>query len=96
MIMEIVHVDGTDKGSVLLYALSTCIWCKRTKRLLNDLGVKYRYIDVDLLKGEEKASVKDEMRKWNPDVTFPTIVIDDETVLINYQEEKIRRLFGND
>ena len=94
--MEIIHVEGTNKGSVFLYALSTCIWCKRTKRLLNDLGVEYRYIDVDLLDGDEKASVKDEMRKWNPDVTFPTIVIDDEKVLINYQEEKIRRLFGND
>ena len=94
--MEIIHVEGTNKGSVFLYALSTCIWCKRTKQLLNNLGVEYRYIDVDLLEGDEKTSVKDEIRKWNPDVTFPTIVIDNEKALINYQEEKIRRLFGND
>jgi glutaredoxin-like protein NrdH len=94
--MDIIHVEGTNKGDVFLYALSTCIWCKRTKRLLNELGVEYRYVDVDLCEGEEKASVKADLKKWNSDVTFPTIVIDDEKVLINYQEEQVRRLLGND
>jgi len=25
--MQIVHVNGTDRGRVMLYALSTCGWC---------------------------------------------------------------------
>ena len=94
--MEIKHVKGIKKGDVFLYALSTCIWCKRTKRLLDDLGVEYRYIDVDLLEGEERTSVKEELKKWNSDVTFPTLVIDDEHVLINYQEVQIKKVLGND
>jgi len=47
--MEMKHVEGENKGKVILYALSTCVWCKKTKRLLNQLGVDYYFIDVDLL-----------------------------------------------
>ncbi|MFC1541229.1 glutaredoxin family protein [Candidatus Latescibacterota bacterium] len=93
--MDIKHVDGINKGTIFLYALSTCIWCKRTKSLLNDLGLEYSFIDVDLLEGEERASVKRDLKKWNENGSFPTIVIDEERVLINYQEDEIRRLFGN-
>ena len=38
--MEINHVDGQDKGKVMLYALSTCVWCKKTKKLLDKLDCK--------------------------------------------------------
>ena len=42
-------VEGADKGDVLLYALSTCHWCKKTRALLDELGVKYRYVYIDNL-----------------------------------------------
>lgn len=41
----------------MLYALSTCVWCKKTKKLLTELGVDFSYVYVDLLKGEEQARV---------------------------------------
>ena len=34
---------------LLVYALSTCVWCKLTKQFLNDNNVEYEYVDVDLL-----------------------------------------------
>ncbi len=94
--MEIKHVSGINRGNILLYALSTCIWCKRIKRLLNELGVEYNYIDVDLLEGEESAMIKQELKKLNPQESFPTIVIDEEKVLINFVEDKIREVLGNE
>ena len=42
------HVEGENKGKILLYALSTCGWCRKTRQLLDDLGVAYDYIYVDL------------------------------------------------
>ena len=42
--MKIEHVKGENKGKITLYALSTCGWCKKTKKLLDDLGVEYHYI----------------------------------------------------
>ena len=38
----------------MLYALSTCGWCRRTKELLNRSKVEYEFCDVDELTGEEK------------------------------------------
>ena len=40
----------------MLYALSTCVWCRRTKQLLDQLGVEYDYVDVDLLEGGDKTT----------------------------------------
>ncbi|MFQ5905703.1 MAG: glutaredoxin family protein [bacterium] len=47
--MGVEHVEGKKKGDVLLYALSTCGWCRKTKRLLEKLRVEYDYVYVDLL-----------------------------------------------
>ena len=69
--MKIQHVEGIDKGKVLLYAISTCIWCKKTKRLLNDLGIAYDYIDVDLVSEQEKDEIRKEVLKWKNKASYP-------------------------
>jgi glutaredoxin-like protein NrdH len=89
--MEMTRVEGENRGKVMLYALSTCVWCKRTKRLLNQLGVDYYFIDVDLLGKEEKDKVIEEVKKYNPVATFPTMVIDDDKVIRGYKPEEIRK-----
>lgn len=93
--MDIKHVEGKDKGKIMLYALSTCVWCKKTKRFLNDHGVAYDYIDVDLL-GEEKEIIKQEIRRWNPRCSFPTIIINDDQCIIGFDEKKLREAIGNE
>ncbi len=89
--MTIVHVAGKKKGQVMLYALSTCGWCKKTKALLNELGVEYDYIDVDLLQGEEQSAVIKEVTKFNPDCNFPTLVIDSKKCIVGFKEHDIRK-----
>jgi hypothetical protein len=37
--MTSVHVPGKKSRRIMLYALSTCGWCHKTKKLLDDLGV---------------------------------------------------------
>jgi glutaredoxin len=32
-------MEGTDKGRIVLYSLSTCMWCRMAKNLLHDLGI---------------------------------------------------------
>ena len=84
-------VDGKGKGDILLFALSTCGWCRKTKNLLNSLGVGYRYIDVDLLESEAKKEVMAELDRWNKGHSFPSIVIDDDWCIVGFQEDKIRQ-----
>ena len=88
--MNVTHVDGKEAGKVMLYTLSTCLWCKRTKALLEELGVAYDYIDVDMLSGEEENEALREIGKFNRDGNFPTLIIDDSKCIIGYKESDIR------
>jgi glutaredoxin len=90
--LPLTHVPGKDRGRIVLYALSTCGWCRKTRNLLEEMGVDFSYVYVDLLQGEESSQAKKEVLRWNPRGSFPTIVINEETSIIGFDEEKIRTL----
>ncbi|OGC12242.1 NrdH-redoxin [candidate division WOR-1 bacterium RIFOXYA12_FULL_52_29] len=87
-------VPGKDKGKVKLYTLSTCVWCKKVKKLLNELKVAYDYVDVDLLEEEAKAEAKEEVAKFNPACSFPTLVLNDKKCIVGFDEGKINQELG--
>ena len=89
--MVLTHVPGSNAGHLVLYALSTCPWCKKTKKLLDDLGVEYEYADVDLLSGNEKNEVINVVRKWNPRSSFPTLVVNDSLCIVGFEEDQIKK-----
>lgn len=84
------HVDGENKGKVVLFALSTCGWCKKTRMLLEDMGIEFNYIYVDLLSGDERSEVVNEVQKWNSQLSFPTVVINDENVIVGFKEDELK------
>jgi glutaredoxin-like protein NrdH len=88
--VPIEHVLGKDVGHITLYALSTCVWCRKTKQLLDDLGVGYDYIYVDLLEGDEKEQFIKTMAQWNPSRSFPTLVLDNSKCIVGFKEDDIR------
>ncbi len=88
--MKIEHVDGKNAGKLMLYALSTCIWCKKTKQLLADLGVEYDFTFVDLLEGTDKDEAIKTVTKWNPECSFPTLVINDSKCIVGFKEKEIK------
>ena len=92
--MNVIHVDGQNKGNIFLFTLSTCIWCRRTKQLLQDLNIAFDYIELDLLEGDDKEAMINKLQQWNPDRSFPTMVIDEQRSIIGYQEEEIVEVFG--
>ena len=84
------HVAGARKSNLVLYALSTCGWCRKTKALLNDLEADYQYVDVDLLEGDERQAALEAIRKWNPACSFPTLVFDGKQCIVGFKEEEIK------
>ena len=36
--MNFKHVKGENKGNIVLFALSTCGWCNKTRKLIEELG----------------------------------------------------------
>jgi glutaredoxin-like protein NrdH len=82
----------SDK-SVKVYALSTCSHCKSTKKFLDDCTVVYDVVEVDLLEGETRKAILEDVKKFNPKCSFPTIVIG-EKVIVGYREEEIKEALG--
>lgn len=81
------------KPTVKLYALSTCSHCMRTKKFFKDCEITVDIVDVDLLTGEERERILDEVRRLNPDCSFPTILIGDKTI-VGFNEARLREALG--
>jgi glutaredoxin-like protein NrdH len=80
-------------NKVKIYTLSTCGHCKAAKKFLNDNGVNYEYIDVDLLEGTEKENILKEVIRYNPQRSFPTIIIGNK-IIVGFREYEIREALG--
>ncbi len=48
---------SADDKDIKIYSLSTCSHCKATKKLLDECTLKFDFVDVDLLEGEELKSM---------------------------------------
>jgi glutaredoxin len=79
--------------SVKVFALSTCIHCKQAKQFLDEKKVVYECVHVDLLTGDDRKQVIEEVKKVNPSLSFPTIVIGD-TVIVGFRKDEITSALG--
>ncbi len=88
-----IQADGEiDNWDVLIFTLSTCMWCKKTKRYLNEMGIKYRYIDVDKIQPSEKSEILDYLRKnYQSRISYPFVICDDDFV-VGYDLNKYEKL----
>jgi glutaredoxin len=82
-----------EEKPVKIFSLSTCSHCKSTKKLLSDCTIKYEFVDVDLLEGDERKAILEDVKKFNPKCSFPTIIIG-EKVIVGFKEEEIREALG--
>jgi len=82
-----------EEKRIKVYTLSTCGHCKAAKKLLDDCSVAYEFTDVDLLTGEDRAEVLEDVKKLNPRCSFPTIIIGDR-VIVGYKENEIKEALG--
>ena len=78
---------------VKMYTLSTCSHCKATKKFMADNNIDFDFVDVDLVEGEEKEKIIEEIVKINPNRAFPCIVVGDK-IIIDFQEKAIREALG--
>lgn len=81
-----------QKKKVRLYSLSTCPTCKRVKKYLDEHNIKYEFTEVDLLDSGEQWLTSKEVKRYNPAVTYPTLVI--EEVVLGLDEEAIKNALG--
>lgn len=85
------EVEGEKKEhDLVLFALSTCGWCRKARNFLDGNGIAYRYAYLDLLEGDEQKAALEEASKWNPKRTFPTLVIDEGDKIVGFTDEEYK------
>lgn len=80
---------------VLLYSLSTCPWCKKTKQLLTEKNVVYDCVDVDLVSGDAQKNAVEEVKRLTGKTSFPVIVINGR-VIQGFKPEEIEEALENE
>ena len=90
--MNTTNINGENKGSILLFALSTCGWCKKVKDLLDELNVEYDYVYADLTQGEERNKIVSQLKNYNSKISFPTLIINETNVIVGYNPDEIKEL----
>ena len=89
--MDKVKVSGKNsKHRVLLYALSTCAWCKKTKKFLKENDIEYEYVDVDLTNDEDHEKIREDLIKRGSEPSYPTIIIDNKTVITGFRVDLLK------
>lgn len=81
--------------TVKLYALSTCPHCIKTKQFLNQHGIVYDLVDVDLAEQEIANRALAEVQQLTGQQSFPVILVNDKVVL-GFKPEEILETLRNE
>ena len=93
--MQFSKVSGQKKQhKVVLYALSTCAWCRMTKQFLKDSDIEYEYIDVDLCEEGDKQKIREHIQSKGGPLSYPTIIVDDNVLITGFRKDKLRDVLG--
>lgn len=85
--------ETKSQPEVKIYSLSTCSHCKAAKKFLGECTIKYEFVDVDMLEGDERRAIIEDVKKFNPRCSFPTVIIGDK-VIVGYKEKEIKEALG--
>jgi glutaredoxin len=89
-------VAGDNKERKLrIYALSTCAFCKKAMKYLEEHGYEFQYIYLDQLDFDLKREAKQELKtKYDNVPVFPILTIDDTDAISGFIEQKWAERLG--
>lgn len=77
---------------ITVYALSTCPYCKMTKKFLDEHGVPYEPTDVDLLEGDEREAAVARVKELSGGTSFPVVVLEDGEVIVGFNKARLEKV----
>ena len=93
--MQFSKVSGErNEHKVVLYALSTCAWCKMTKQFLKDNKIEFEYVDVDLCTEEDKQEIHQHIKSKGGSFSYPTVIVDDSMLIAGFRKDKLKEALG--
>lgn len=91
---QFIKVEGKEICDIKVYALSTCIWCKRAKKFFENNNICYSYIFVDKLTASEQEKIENMLEEISSFISYPIIISDTQDPIIGYNEKKLKKLIG--
>lgn len=82
-----------NTSPVRIFSLSTCVHCAALKKLLQRHGIPFEFTDIDLMAKEERREFLKEIAPYNPQKTFPIIIINNKAI-VGFRRELIERELG--
>ena len=89
------HEGSKNERALTVFSLSTCGFCKRALRFLENHDFSYRFIHLDEISPERKREVKDTLRaRFNTSPIFPVLLVDGKRALTGFTEAQWRKTLG--
>ncbi|HNW45028.1 MAG TPA: glutaredoxin family protein [Elusimicrobiales bacterium] len=79
---------------VTIYALSTCLWCKKTKKYFEDKKINFECIDYDKQDEARQEELMAEIKANGGTGSFPFVKIGNACTQ-GYDPEEFEKLLGN-
>ncbi|WP_424356807.1 glutaredoxin family protein [Methanocella sp. MCL-LM] len=76
---------------ISMYTLSTCPFCRKTKKYFRDRGIPFDYVDYDTANEKEQERIAADMMKQTDHIAFPFVRIGD-TVVIGFNPDRYELL----
>lgn len=76
---------------VVIYALSTCPWCKKSKSFFKEKNIPFEFIEYDKVSKEEQQKIREVCSAHGETIAFPFVVIGDD-VVVGYNPQKYTKL----
>ena len=93
-IVFIKEEGNLHKGEIIVFALSTCAFCKKALKFLRENSISFSYVYVDEFDFEKKSHVKNELKKkYKRDVGFPFLILDDSKIIVGFTEDEYKKHF---
>jgi glutaredoxin len=77
---------------ISMYTLSTCPWCRKTKKFFTEHNIPFTYIDYDLADEATQQRIGQEVDAAGA-TGFPFVKIDNE-VIVGYQPDRYASALG--
>lgn len=78
---------------VRIYSLSTCVHCAALKKMLQRHDIPFEFTDIDLMAKDERRQFLQEIAPYNPQKTFPIIIINNKAI-VGFRRDLIERELG--
>ena len=84
MLYELGMNPVSDKP--IMYALTTCLHCKNTKKFLEENNFEVTVIHLDDYCDAQRSDLMEKVRKYNPRGTFPVVLMPNGKVIVGFRK----------